>query len=136
MMKQAVVFFQDRRAGILTEDENGYTFAYDTDYLAAPVVAPIRASTKDNCGVCFDLKSNRFITIGTWGELVAPVSAGGAFNTGAIDPTFKYEYMNEGKDGETCLIMTKDGESPTFLQPRYKFLAFSLAFSACRISPS
>ena len=81
------------------------------DYLAAPVVAPIRASTKDNCGVCFDLKSNRFITIGTWGELVAPVSAGGAFNTGAIDPTFKYEYMNEGKDGETCLIMTKDGES-------------------------
>ena len=36
MMKQAVVFFQDRRAGILIEDENGYTFVYDAGYLAAP----------------------------------------------------------------------------------------------------
>ena len=38
MMKQAVVFFQDRRAGILIEDENGYTFVYDAGYLAAPDV--------------------------------------------------------------------------------------------------
>ena len=32
-MKQAQVFFQENFAGILTEDENGYTFAYNTDYL-------------------------------------------------------------------------------------------------------
>ena len=25
-MKQAVVFLRDRKAGVLTEDENGYTF--------------------------------------------------------------------------------------------------------------
>ena len=28
-MKQAVVFLRDRKAGVLTEDENGYTFQYD-----------------------------------------------------------------------------------------------------------
>jgi serine/threonine-protein kinase HipA len=32
-MKQAKVFFQENFAGILTEDENGYTFMYDLDYL-------------------------------------------------------------------------------------------------------
>ena len=32
-MKQAKVFFQENFAGILTEDENGYTFAYNVDYL-------------------------------------------------------------------------------------------------------
>lgn len=32
-MKQAVVFFCGIKAGTLTEDENGYTFEYDTDYL-------------------------------------------------------------------------------------------------------
>ena len=32
-MKQAKVFFQDNFAGILTEDENGYTFVYNVDYL-------------------------------------------------------------------------------------------------------
>ncbi len=32
-MKQAKVFFQENFAGILTEDENGYTFVYDVDYL-------------------------------------------------------------------------------------------------------
>lgn len=34
-MKQAVVFLRGVKAGILTEDENGYTFAYDADYLAS-----------------------------------------------------------------------------------------------------
>ena len=33
-MKQAVVFLRGIKAGILTEDENGYTFEYDADYLA------------------------------------------------------------------------------------------------------
>jgi len=32
-MKQAEVFYQQHLAGILTEDENGYTFAYDSNYL-------------------------------------------------------------------------------------------------------
>jgi len=32
-MKQAKVFFQENFAGILTEDENGYTFVYNADYL-------------------------------------------------------------------------------------------------------
>lgn len=32
-MKQAVVKLRDVKAGILTEDENGYTFQYDEDFL-------------------------------------------------------------------------------------------------------
>ena len=32
-MKQAKVFFQENFAGVLTEDENGYTFVYNVDYL-------------------------------------------------------------------------------------------------------
>ena len=32
-MKQAVVYMRAIRAAILTEDENGYLFEYDTDYL-------------------------------------------------------------------------------------------------------
>lgn len=34
-MKQAVVFLRGVMAGILTEDENGYTFKYDAKYLAS-----------------------------------------------------------------------------------------------------
>ena len=34
-MKQAVVFLRGVKVGILTEDEDGYTFAYDADYLAS-----------------------------------------------------------------------------------------------------
>ena len=34
-MKQAVVFSRGIKAGILTEDENGYTFVYDADYLTS-----------------------------------------------------------------------------------------------------
>lgn len=32
-MKQAEIFMRDKLAGILTEDENGFTFQYDSDYL-------------------------------------------------------------------------------------------------------
>ena len=32
-MKQAVVFLHNRKAGVLTEDENGYTFQYDRGFL-------------------------------------------------------------------------------------------------------
>ncbi|MBQ5689410.1 MAG: HipA N-terminal domain-containing protein, partial [Bacteroidales bacterium] len=32
-MKQAVVFLRGIKAGILIEDENGYTFEYDANYL-------------------------------------------------------------------------------------------------------
>ena len=35
-MKQAAVWCRGRRAGTLTEDESGYTFVYDADYLALP----------------------------------------------------------------------------------------------------
>ena len=44
-MKQAVVFLRDRKAGVLTEDENGYTFQYDRgckDCIGAVGVEPIR----------------------------------------------------------------------------------------------
>ena len=34
-MKRALVYLHNRLAGRLTEDENGYTFEYDTDYLAS-----------------------------------------------------------------------------------------------------
>lgn len=33
-MKQAIVFLRNIKAGILTEDENGYTFEYNTEYLS------------------------------------------------------------------------------------------------------
>ncbi|NMA73843.1 MAG: phosphatidylinositol kinase [Bacteroidales bacterium] len=32
-MKQAEIFMYDKLAGILTEDENGFTFQYDSSYL-------------------------------------------------------------------------------------------------------
>lgn len=34
-MKQAVVLLRGKKAGVLTEDENGYTFQYDADFLAS-----------------------------------------------------------------------------------------------------
>ena len=34
-MKQAVVFLRGVKVGVLTEDENGYTFGYDADYLTS-----------------------------------------------------------------------------------------------------
>lgn len=32
-MKQAKIFMYDKLAGMLNEDENGFTFQYDSDYL-------------------------------------------------------------------------------------------------------
>ncbi len=40
-MKQAKIFMYSDFAGILTEDENGYTFAYDLQYLANKMAEPI-----------------------------------------------------------------------------------------------
>ncbi len=40
-MRLAKVYLYDRLAGLLQEDENGYTFQYDESYLAA---SPIRLS--------------------------------------------------------------------------------------------
>ena len=34
-MKQATVYLRGDRAGILTEDENGYTFLYDSGFLTS-----------------------------------------------------------------------------------------------------
>ena len=34
-MKQAVVFMRGVKTSIMTEDENGYTFEYDADYLTS-----------------------------------------------------------------------------------------------------
>ncbi|MCH5244692.1 MAG: HipA N-terminal domain-containing protein [Lentimicrobiaceae bacterium] len=40
-MKQAVVFLRGVKAGWLTEDENGYSFEYDADFLASDEAEPI-----------------------------------------------------------------------------------------------
>ena len=40
-MKRAEVSVSGRKAGLLTEDENGYTFQYDADFLALPDACPV-----------------------------------------------------------------------------------------------
>lgn len=40
-MKKAKIYFQDLLAGTLVEDENGFTFAYDTHYLHYPAARPV-----------------------------------------------------------------------------------------------
>ena len=40
-MKQAVVFLRGTKAGVLTEDENGYLFEYDADFLASDKAEPV-----------------------------------------------------------------------------------------------
>ena len=40
-MKQAVVFLRGVKAGLLTEDENGYLFEYDADFLASNKAEPV-----------------------------------------------------------------------------------------------
>lgn len=40
-MKQAAIFLHNHMAGILTEDENGYTFQYDNDFLKSEYAEPI-----------------------------------------------------------------------------------------------
>lgn len=40
-MRQAQVFYKDFLAGTISEDENGYTFVYDENYLLQENVKPI-----------------------------------------------------------------------------------------------
>ena len=40
-MKKAKIYFQDLLAGTLAEDENGFTFAYDTHYLQHSAACPV-----------------------------------------------------------------------------------------------
>jgi serine/threonine-protein kinase HipA len=35
-MKKGEVFYQDQKAGIIFQDENGYHFCYDSQYLLSP----------------------------------------------------------------------------------------------------
>ena len=60
-MKRAEVYFQDKLAGILTEDENGYTFVYLESYIAdngmpISLTMPLQAKpfTSDNMFPFFD----------------------------------------------------------------------------------
>ena len=39
-MRQALIYNQDQFAGLLTEDENGYTFQYDTAYIKSNDAEP------------------------------------------------------------------------------------------------
>ena len=41
IMKSAKIYMYDRYAGLLTEDENGFSFVYDADYLQQSDVEPI-----------------------------------------------------------------------------------------------
>ena len=50
-MRQAEIYLYGRLAGLLTEDENGYTFQYDARYLADD---PVRLS------VNFPLRQEKF----------------------------------------------------------------------------
>lgn len=40
-MKQAGIYMYNTFAGILTEDENGYRFEYDADYLVSEKAEPV-----------------------------------------------------------------------------------------------
>ncbi|WP_303181179.1 HipA N-terminal domain-containing protein [uncultured Butyricimonas sp.] len=40
-MKQAVVFLRGIKAGVITENENGYIFQYDADFLRSSNAEPI-----------------------------------------------------------------------------------------------
>jgi serine/threonine-protein kinase HipA len=40
-MKKAIVYLYDIKAGLLVEDENGYTFQYDSDFLHSEKAEPI-----------------------------------------------------------------------------------------------
>ncbi|MFR9546758.1 MAG: HipA N-terminal domain-containing protein [Rikenellaceae bacterium] len=40
-MKQALIYMHNRKAGILIEDDNGYTYQYDSDYLRCEDAEPI-----------------------------------------------------------------------------------------------
>ena len=40
-MKQAKIYYDERLAGILTEDDNGFSFYYDNEYLADKNARPV-----------------------------------------------------------------------------------------------
>ena len=40
-MRRARIMYRDIVAGLLVEDENGYTFTYDADYLSIATAEPI-----------------------------------------------------------------------------------------------
>lgn len=40
-MKRAEIYMHNLRAGVLTEDENGYHFAYEKEYLEQPEAEPV-----------------------------------------------------------------------------------------------
>ena len=40
-MRQAKIYFKDRFAGLLTEEDNGYVYRYDESYLALPDAQPV-----------------------------------------------------------------------------------------------
>ena len=40
-MRQANIYYRDKLAGQLTEDADGYTFAYDADYLKSMGAEPV-----------------------------------------------------------------------------------------------
>ena len=43
-MKRAKIYMYERYAGMLREDENGFSFVYDPSYLPHPDADPIRLS--------------------------------------------------------------------------------------------
>ena len=53
-MKQAKIYMRDQFAGILTENENGYSFSYDNEYLlsenaqAISLTLPLQKETYHN----------------------------------------------------------------------------------------
>lgn len=40
-MKQTIVYWKTLKTGILTESDEGYSFAYEKDYLSSPEAQPI-----------------------------------------------------------------------------------------------
>lgn len=40
-MKKAIVYVNQLKAGLLFEDETGYTFKYDANYMASPNALPV-----------------------------------------------------------------------------------------------
>src|SRR5690606_33515160 len=41
VMKQGLVYKKDKLAGLIWEDENGYSFQYDKDYLLNPIYGEV-----------------------------------------------------------------------------------------------
>lgn len=70
-MKQARVYFRGIRAGILTEDERGYTFQYEGDYLhshdaeAISLTLPLSEKPYNN-KVLFPFLMALFLRAGCW----------------------------------------------------------------------